>query len=187
MWRAVGASVAVAVLLGGCVGDQHYAHGPYDRSDHYDHGRHYDGCSDDAAAGTVVGGVAGGVIGNQFGHGGGNAAATVGGVILGAIIGNAIARDACRDERADAYYYNRTYYDAFDTPTYGQRYEWRNPNNGHYGYVTPQRSYRDSGRYGYRGECREFTQEIYVDDYHTQEAVGVACRQDDGTWRIVQH
>jgi surface antigen len=185
MWKAVGC-VAVAVLVGGCAEGRHSAEGPgpYDRGD--GGGSHYDSCRDDAAAGTVVGGVAGGVIGNQFGRGSGNAAATVGGVILGAIVGNAIARDACRNERADAYYYNHTYYDAFDQPTYGRRYEWRNPNNGHYGYVTPRRAYSDGSRYGYHGECREFTQVIYVDDYHTEEAVGVACRQDDGTWRIVQ-
>ena len=184
MLRVVGAGVTAAVLLAGCASDRHADNG-------YDHrgdgGYRYDGCSDDAAAGTVVGGVAGGVIGNQFGHGSGNVAATVGGVILGAIAGNAIARDACRNDRADAFYYNQAYYDAFDRPTYGQRYEWRNPHNNHYGYITPRRAYADGDRYGYRGECREFTQTIYVDNYHTEEAVGVACRQDDGTWRIVQH
>ena len=101
-------------------------------------------------------------------------------MILGAIAGNAIARDACRNDRADAYYYNQSYYDAFEQPRYGQRYEWRNRYNGNYGYITPRRGFRDQ-----RGECREFTQQIYVDGYRTEEAVGVACRQRDGSWRIV--
>lgn len=120
------------------------------------------------------------MIGNQFGSGSGRTAATIGGALLGAIAGNAIARDACRDERADAYYYQQTYYDAFDRPDYGRRYEWRNRYTGNYGYVTPRRAFRDS-----RGECREFTQEVYVDDYHSEVVTGVACRMPDGRWRIV--
>ena len=168
-----------ALALAGCA----YDDGHRDRyGSRYD-GRGYDGCRGDAAAGTVVGGVAGGVIGNQFGSGGGRAAATVGGVILGAIVGNAIARDACRDERADAYYYNHTYNDAFDGPEYGRRYEWRNPNNGHYGYVTPTREYR-SNRYG--NHCEEFTHVVYVDRDHTEEQTGIACRQPDGSWRMYE-
>jgi surface antigen len=182
MFRIIATTALAGVLVAGCA---------YDRRDDYGGGPgpgyggpgpgYHDGCGGAEATGTVVGGVAGGVIGNQFGHGGGRAAATVGGVLLVAIVGNAIARDSCRDERADAYYYNRTYYDAFDQPTYGRRYEWRNPNSGSYGYVTPRREFRDS-----RGECREFTQEIYVEGRRRpEEANGIACRQPDGTWRIV--
>lgn len=188
MWKISAAAATAALVLAGCTYDDGYYDGYHrhyrgDRyGDRYDD-RYYDGCRGDAAAGTVVGGVAGGVIGNQFGRGGGNAAATVGGVILGAIIGNAIARDACRDERADAYYYDRTYYDAFDRPEYGHRYEWRNPHNGHYGYVTPTREYRD-GRYG--RDCEEFRHVVYVDRYRSEEEVDVACRQRDGSWRIVE-
>lgn len=144
----------------------------------------YDGCADNAAVGTVVGGVAGGVIGNQFGSGSGKTAATIGGVILGGIAGNAIARDACRNDRADAYYYNRSYYDAFDQPSYGRRYDWRNPHNGNYGYITPRRR-ADGSRWGYRGECHEFSQTVYING-NAYEDVGVACRTPDGSWRIVQ-
>jgi surface antigen len=187
MWKICATAATAALVLAGCTYDDGYYDGYHrhyrgDRyGDRYDD-RYYDGCRGDAAAGTVVGGVAGGVIGNQFGRGGGNAAATVGGVILGAIIGNAIARDACRDERADAYYYDRTYYDAFDRPEYGRRYEWRNPHNGHYGYVTPTHRYR--GRYG--DDCEEFRHVVYADRYRSEEEVDVACRQRDGSWRIVE-
>ena len=183
MLKMGAAACAVAALaVAGCAYDDGYdGYHRHRYSDRYDGG--YDGCRGDAAAGTVVGGVAGGVIGNQFGHGGGRAAATVGGVILGAIIGNAIARDACRDDHADAYYYNRTYYDALDEPYYGRRSEWRNPYNGHYGYVTPMREYH-SGRYN--GRCEEFRHVVYADRYHTEEEVNDACQQRDGTWRIVE-
>lgn len=175
------ACAAIATLACGCAGDGYYRDpgppgygGPSAR---------YDGCSDNAAVGTILGGVAGGVIGNQFGSGSGKTAATVGGVILGGIAGNAIARDACRNESYDAYYYNRTYSDAFDGPDYGRRYEWRNPHNGNYGYVTPTRR-ADSRRYGYASECREFSQTVYVNGRQFED-VAVACRMNDGSWRIV--
>ena len=112
-------------------------------------------------------------------HTGTITAATIGGVILGGIAGNAIARDSCRNERADAYYYNRAYYDGFENPEYGRSYEWRNPYNGHYGYMTPTRDYDD----GDRSDCREFTQTIYIDGRRTQ-GYGTACRNSDGTWHI---
>jgi len=143
----------------------------------------YDGCSDNVALGTVAGAAVGGVVGNQFGSGDGNTAATIGGVILGGIAGNAIARDGCRNDQADAYYYNTTYYDAFDARDYGQRREWRNPHNGNYGYITPTRNVRGD-QYGYRQDCREFTQTVYYNG-RPYEDTGVACRMNDGTWRIV--
>ncbi len=180
MLRNLMIGAAVAVLVAGCAGDRVYSDGPGPGGPGYSR---YDGCSDNAAVGTVVGAVAGGVIGNQFGKGSGNTAATVGGAILGGIAGNAIARDACRNERADAYYYNRTYYDAFDAPEYGRRYEWRNPHNGNYGYVTPQRRY-EGRSYGYAGECREFSQIVYVNG-RQYEDVSVACRTLFGFWRMV--
>lgn len=174
------ASALMAISVAGCANDGGSSYGSGPR---YDNSGRYDGCSDNSAVGTVAGAVIGGVVGNQFGKGSGNTAATIGGAILGGIAGNAIARDGCRNERADAYYYNRTYYDAFEQPEYGRRYEWRNPNSGNYGYVTPTR--RTDGRhYGSRTECREFSQTVYVhgDSY---EDVRVACRSDDGSWRIV--
>jgi surface antigen len=142
----------------------------------------YSNCEPDVAIGTGLGAVVGGVIGNQFGRGSGRTAATIGGVILGGIAGNAIAKDACRDDRHDAYYYNNTYYDAFDGDE-GHEYGWRNPHTHNYGYVTPG-SYYDDGYEGYAGPCREFSQRVFIDG-RPETAYGVACRQNDGTWRIV--
>lgn len=144
----------------------------------------YSGCEPDRdreVVGTLLGGIVGGIIGNQFGKGRGRTAATVAGVVLGGIAGNAITRDGwCRDRRADAYYYNEAYYDAFDQPDYGERYEWRNQYSGNYGYVQPT-GYTEYG--GYQ-DCREFTQVIYIGG-RAEQAYGVACRQRDGSWRIV--
>lgn len=143
--------------------------------------RHSD-CGADVAIGTGLGAIVGGVIGNQFGKGSGRTAATIGGVVLGGIAGNAIAKDACEDDRHDAYYYNNTYYDAFDSDD-EREYEWRNPYTNNYGYVTPG-DYYDDGYQGYEGPCREFSQRVFIDG-HPETAYGVACRQNDGSWRIV--
>lgn len=144
----------------------------------------YRGCESDEAVGTVAGAVAGGVIGGQFGGGSDDRAmAAVGGAVLGGIAGNAIARNGCRNDRADAYYYNSTYSDAFEDAGYGRRHEWRNPHTGRYGYVTPRRAV-DGYSYGYDNECREFEQIVYVDGYPYTDT-GIACRNPDGTWRIV--
>lgn len=143
----------------------------------------YDGCNDrsNEVVGTIVGGIIGGIIGNQFGRGRGRTGATIAGVVFGGLAGNAISRNRwCNNVRADAYYYNTAYYDAFDEPYYGRQYQWRNEYNGNYGYVTP---IRETYYQGYQ-DCREFEQVIYING-QAQTGRGVACAQPDGTWRIV--
>src|SRR5262245_44805954 len=75
-------------------------------------------CSAVKAAATVGGAIVGGSIGNQFGRGAGRAAATVGGAILGGLVGREIAKDSCRDKRYDAYYYDDSYDEAFNSDDY---------------------------------------------------------------------
>jgi surface antigen len=55
---------------------------------------------------------------------------------------------------------------------------WRNPDTGHYGEITPTRTWETPS-----GPCREFQQTIYIDG-QAHEGVGTACRQPDGTWKI---
>jgi surface antigen len=171
------AAVSAPAMAGQVYGD--YGQNRYQGPPPANHGN----CEADVAVGTGIGAVVGGIIGNQFGRGGGRAAATIGGVILGGIAGNAIAKDSCRDERYDAYYYNDTYAEAFDDPDEGDEYAWRNPHTNNYGYVTPGDRY-DDGYADYAGPCREFEQRVYIDG-QPETATGVACKQQDGTWRIV--
>lgn len=57
---------------------------------------------------------------------------------------------------------------------------WENPDTGHAGSFTPTRTYqRPTGQY-----CREYQQTIRVGG-EVQESYGTACREPDGTWRIV--
>lgn len=165
-------------------------YGNYGQASQYNNG--YDsnnnsssrGCDDvDIAVGTGLGGLVGGIIGHQFGKGSGNTAATIGGVILGGIVGNSIAKDACKDKRHDSYYYNNAYYDSFNDDEEDNQYEWNNPYTNNHGYVTAG-EYYDDGYQGYEGPCREFTQTVYIDG-RQEMATGVACRQPNGTWRIV--
>jgi len=56
---------------------------------------------------------------------------------------------------------------------------WNNPKSGNYGTITPSPGYVEDGQY-----CRPYTQTITVDS-KTRTIKGTACRQDDGTWIIV--
>jgi surface antigen len=123
--------------------------------------------------GTVVGAVAGGAIGNQFGKGSGNVAATIAGVVIGGIIGSEIGRSLDEDDRRRA---SVAEYEALESGRSGVASEWRNPDNGHYGRIVPQRPYK----VGYR-DCRDYTHTIYIDG-QPETMRGRACRNRDGSW-----
>ena len=125
--------------------------------------------------GTVIGGVVGGLIGSRFGSGSGAVAATIIGSLAGAWAGNQIGQKLDEKDRDMA--------DAAHTQALasGNRIQWNNPDTGNSGTVSPTRDGYDTttGRY-----CREFQTEIVVDDA-MQTAFGTACRNSDGTWKIV--
>lgn len=128
--------------------------------------------------GTVVGGVVGGVLGSNIGGGKGQTAATIGGALLGAALGNSLGQSL---DRADMTYYNQTSQGALESGQPGQAFPWTNPQSGNSGVVTPGTYYQaDNGQY-----CREFSQNITVGG-QTERAYGTACRQPDGTWKIVE-
>ena len=123
--------------------------------------------------GTVVGAVAGGAIGNQFGKGEGRAAATIAGILIGGIVGSDIGRELDESDRRRA---ARAEYAALENGRSGVAREWRNPDNGHYGRIVPQRPYRVGGR-----DCRNYTHTIYIDG-QPETMRGRACRNRDGSW-----
>ena len=57
---------------------------------------------------------------------------------------------------------------------------WRNPNTNESGSFTVRTTSVSSGT-----PCREFTQTIYVGG-KAVEGYGTACRQADGSWKIIQ-
>lgn len=124
--------------------------------------------------GTAAGVVTGGVLGSAIGGGTGQVIATIGGGLLGGILGHSIGQSL---DNADRAAYDRAAQSALES---GQRHRWKNEDSGHYGYITPHKAYHaDDGRY-----CRDYSQTIYVDG-KKHRANGTACREDDGTWKIV--
>jgi surface antigen len=131
-----------------------------------------------AEVGTAAGAIAGGVAGYQFGGGAGKALATVGGTLLGAYLGNQVGSSL---DNADRAMVEQTSQRALETAQPGQSLPWNNAQTGNSGTITPKGYYRNS-----RGDyCREYTQTIRVGG-KTQEGFGTACRQPDGSWKIVE-
>lgn len=138
------------------------------------------GCTDAGpkqTGGTLVGAGVGGLVGSQFGRGSGQAATTGLGVLIGGLLGSEVGKSLDRaDQVAMAQATQRS---LEGTPT-GQVSNWNNPDTGHSGTVEPTRTFQTSqGTY-----CREFQQTVTVGG-QTQSAYGTACRQPDGSWKIV--
>lgn len=127
--------------------------------------------------GGATGAVVGGLLGSKVGGGSGQLWATGAGVLLGAVLGSEIGRSL---DKADLAYANEANQRAYSAPV-GETISWNNPESGNYGTVTPTRDgYSSNNRY-----CREYEQEIYVDD-RRETGVGTACQNADGTWEIVR-
>lgn len=127
--------------------------------------------------GTLGGAVGGAWIGSNVGKGKGNIAAIAAGTLLGAYLGNQVGASL---DRADMAYYNKTSQSALETAPTGKSIAWTNPDSGNGGTITPTRTYESAGTY-----CREYTQTITVGG-KTQEGYGRACRQPDGSWKIIE-
>lgn len=138
------------------------------------------GCANDAGpnqtGGALIGAGLGGLLGSQFGRGDGRLAATAIGVLAGAAIGSNIGKrldDVDRQRMREAE--QRAYNAPLNEPII-----WNNPNTGHSGTVTPTREgRRPNGDY-----CREFQSNITVGG-QSEKGYGTACRQQDGSWKIV--
>lgn len=129
-------------------------------------------------AGTLIGGVAGALVGSRFGKGSGALFATGAGAIAGAVVGGSIGKNMDDNDKKIA---ELTSQRALESSPSGKSVEWRNPDNGHYGYVTPTKTFQSQqGAY-----CREYTQVIVVGGKE-ERAYGRACRQQDGSWQIAQ-
>jgi surface antigen len=128
--------------------------------------------------GTIIGGVAGALLGSRFGKGSGAIAATGVGALVGALAGGMVGKNMDDQDRKLA---ELTSQRALETGVSGNNVEWRNPDNGNYGYVTPTKTFKNNhGQY-----CREYNQVIVVGGKQ-EKAYGRACRQPDGHWEIIK-
>lgn len=128
--------------------------------------------------GTLIGAGAGAITGAQFGKGKGQLLGVAIGTIAGALIGREVGRSL---DEADRLAMERTAQVALEKNRTGDAAEWTNPDSGHAGTITPTRTYQEaSGAY-----CREYQQTVTIGGQQ-QSAYGTACRQPDGTWKIVK-
>lgn len=127
---------------------------------------------------TTIGAVGGGALGGLIaGAAGANpaaiAAATIGGILVGGLVGNLLDE---RDKRLAAQAAQK----AFESAPTGQAVAWQNPDSGHSGTVTVTKTYQaTSGSY-----CRQYETSVNIGG-KLENAHGTACRQPDGTWKIV--
>ncbi|WP_286192143.1 RT0821/Lpp0805 family surface protein [Roseomonas genomospecies 6] len=178
--KGIVAVVLSVGLLAGCASP--YGYGPgYGYGGGYGtgYGANYGsapGYGNKTAAGTLLGGVVGGLAGSRFGGGTGKLVAVGVGTLLGAALGNAAGQSM---DRADMVYAQQAAGQAYMAPT-GATVQWNNPQTGNWGSYTPTRD--GTGPYGEL--CREFQTTIAVGG-QLQQGYGTACRQSDGSWRMM--
>jgi surface antigen len=123
-------------------------------------------------SGMVIGGLLGGMLGAQTGDHHLRPVAIIAGTIIGASIGGSIG----------------SYMDETDRLRVGQTLEsvrtgvsttWQNPDSGVQYQMTPTNTYETA-----QGPCREYTMEALIGGKREQ-VYGTACRQPDGSWKII--
>jgi surface antigen len=129
-------------------------------------------------AGTLIGAGTGALLGAQVGSGRGKLVAVAVGALAGAMMGQEIGRSL---DRADQLAMERNAQQALEHNKSYQASSWTNPDTGNSGNITPVRTFQTAqGQY-----CREYQQTVIVGGQE-QQAYGSACRQPDGSWRIVK-
>lgn len=124
--------------------------------------------------GTIGGAAGGALLGSQLGQGKGQIAATAVGTLVGALAGRELGRRLQGSDQQRAVAAERSAIERNETIT------WTNPNSGYRGTVQPGDSYVNSA-----GQtCRNYTHTVYIEG-RAETAQGTACRQGDGTWRLV--
>tara|TARA_B100002003_G_scaffold118709_1_gene109448 strand:+ start:2970 stop:3446 length:477 start_codon:yes stop_codon:yes gene_type:complete len=127
--------------------------------------------------GTIIGAGLGALAGSQVGSGKGKLAAVAIGALGGAFLGGQLGKTLDDVDRMKA---SETQQAVLEKNKDGQSSTWNNPNTGHSGRVTPTSTqHASSGEY-----CREYEHEITVDG-RKEVVKGTACRQNDGSWRVI--
>jgi surface antigen len=123
-------------------------------------------------AGMVIGGVLGGLLGSEVGGGRGRTAAIIAGTMAGAAIGGSVGNSMDEVDRLKTA-------KTLETVRTGVSSRWVNPDTGNRYEVLPTRTY-ESGE----GPCREYTVDALIGG-RSETVYGTACRQPDGSWKVV--
>jgi len=127
--------------------------------------------------GTILGAGLGGLIGAGVGGGKGQLAAVAIGVLAGSYFGSEVGKSL---DKADKAYMDKNATEGLEYSKTGATTAWKNPDSGNSGNFTPTKTYQNS----VGNNCREFETAIYVEGKE-ETATGQACRQEDGTWKII--
>ncbi len=130
------------------------------------------------SGGTLIGAGAGALAGAQFGHGRGKLIAVAVGTLAGALIGREVGMSL---DKADQEAMERNAQYSLEHTRTNTTTDWQNPDTGNSGSITPVETYQThEGQY-----CREYIQKVMIAG-REQQAYGTACRQPDGTWKIIK-
>ncbi len=124
-------------------------------------------------SGAVMGAVVGGVVGNQVGGGRGKDLATIVGVMAGAMAGSSMGKQMDKVDELNAQR-------VLESNQTNQSSTWHNPDTGQNVSFTPTRTYQTSAG----GYCREYQTTVTVGGKQ-ESGYGEACRQPDGSWKIM--
>src|SRR5262245_40614380 len=125
--------------------------------------------------GTVLGALGGAAIGAAAGDG--KWWAIGAGALVGGLVGNRVGNYL--DERDQQQAYSTANY-ALDNNKDGQTATWSNPQNNTGGYTTPTDTYQTASG----GTCRTYQTGVSAGGQN-QSGTGTACRQPDGTWKLM--
>jgi len=128
--------------------------------------------------GVVTGGAVGALVGSQFGGGSGRSVAIAAGAIAGGLIGGQVGKSM---DNVDQMQVSR----ALETTPSNRSTSWRNPDSGNIYSVKPTKNYYRHARAGGRQPCREYTTTVNIGGKR-QQIYGTACRQSDGSWKVVR-
>ena len=126
--------------------------------------------------GTLMGAGVGALLGAQMGGGKGKLASVVIGTLGGAYLGSEIGKSL---DSADRMYMEKNAQSTLEYSQTSAASSWKNPDSGHSGTFKPTRTYTATSGHS----CRKYESTIYIDG-REEMAMGEACWQPDGLWKI---
>ena len=127
--------------------------------------------------GNILGAGIGGLLGAQIGGGKGQLAAVAAGALAGTYFGGGIGKSL---DRADKLFMDQNAEQGLEYAKTGATTKWENPDSGNSGSFKPTKTYKASTGQN----CREFESTVFIEG-KTEVATGKACREADGTWKIM--
>ena len=124
--------------------------------------------------GMIIGGLIGGALGHQIGDGRGQTIATVIGAMAGTVIGGNVGRSMDETDQLKVAH-------SLETVRTGVATSWNNPDTNTHYQIIPTRTYENVGR-----PCREYQIEAEIGG-KKELIYGTACRQSDGSWKVVSN